>query len=126
MIQIAAFSIILAMLGILLKKYSPLSAAVISVAGCIILFLFAADSFSSIIATLGDLSASFGYISTYVRLMIKALGICIIAQIVVDMCLDAGEQAVASMVELCAKIIIIVMILPLFETLINIISGIVQ
>lgn len=126
MIQIAAFSVILALLGILLKKYSPLSAAAISVAGCVVLFLFIADSFASILSTLGKLSESFDYISTYVRLMIKALGICILAQIIVDMCLDAGEKAVATMVELCAKIIIVVMILPLFETLINIISGIVQ
>lgn len=126
MIRIAAFALVLALLCILLKKYSPLSATVISVAGCIVLFLFIADSFASVIETLGELSETFDYIYTYVRLMLKALGICILAQIIADMCLDAGERAVATMVELCAKIIIIVMILPLFETLIQIISGIVQ
>ena len=59
----------------------------------------------------------------YAGLMLKVLGIVLITQFISDICRDSGENALAGQTETAAKIIVISMILPLFDSVINIISG---
>ncbi|MDE6385833.1 MAG: stage III sporulation AC/AD family protein, partial [Eubacterium sp.] len=42
------------------------------------------------------------------------------------LCRDCGENALASQTETAAKVIVIAMILPLFETVIKIITGLLE
>ena len=58
--------------------------------------------------------------------MLKALGIALITQFVSDTCRDNGENALASITETVAKIAVIVMLLPLFETVFDIVSGLLK
>ena len=58
--------------------------------------------------------------------MMKILGISLIAQFVVDLCRDAGENALASQTEIASKVLILIMTLPLFETVINIVTGLLK
>lgn len=85
-----------------------------------------AEDFFSIVSKVTSLASDFSYTYSYIKLMIKTLGICIITQIVSDMCIDAGEKAMSTIVETGAKVTVIAMMMPLFETLVNIISGIVK
>ena len=47
----------------------------------------------------------------------KTLGICFLTQFAVDSCKDAGESALASKVELAGKVTVVVMALPLFQSI---------
>ena len=49
----------------------------------------------------------------------KAAGICCVTQLAADVCSDAGESALSSAVMLCGKIALILLILPLFQPLLN-------
>lgn len=72
------------------------------------------------------MSSYAGEISEYVKLMVKILGICFLSQLIINICNDSGESALASQTELASKIIVTVMLLPLFESLIKIIAGIMK
>lgn len=126
MIKIVAFCIVTVLIAVVLKKYNSVYSVLISVAGCIFVFLMIAEDFFSIVSKVTSLASDFSYTYSYIKLMIKTLGICIITQIVSDMCIDAGEKAVSTIVETGAKVTVIAMMMPLFETLVNIISGIVK
>lgn len=126
MIKIVAFCIVTVLIAVVLKKYNSIYSVLISVAGCIFVFLMIAEDFFSIVSKVTSLASDFSYTYSYIKLMIKTLGICIITQIVSDMCIDAGEKAMSTIVETGAKVTIIAMMMPLFETLVNIISGIVK
>ena len=58
-----------------------------------------------------------------IKIMLKILGISMIAQLLSDLCRDNGENTLANQTELSAKIIILVTALPLFTTIMDIMIG---
>lgn len=58
-----------------------------------------------------------------VRVMLKALGLCLVAQIAGDLCKDSGEHTLAGVVELTAKLGVLIMMLPLAAQLVEMCLG---
>ncbi|MDL2287094.1 hypothetical protein LJB90_00825 [Eubacteriales bacterium OttesenSCG-928-G02] len=55
----------------------------------------------------------------YYTVMIKALGIAIICQFASEICKDCGENSIANKIELAGKISILLLSVPIIETLIS-------
>lgn len=126
MIKIAGFVLISLLLILLLKDTKREFSFILSAACGIILFIAVADDLYSIARSIYNLSSQVSNINTYISLMMKILGISLIAQFVVDLCRDAGENALASQTEIASKVLILIMTLPLFETVINIVTGLLK
>ena len=62
----------------------------------------------------------------YVKLMLKVLCIVIITQFTVDICRDNGENALASLTEMSAKVFALLLVMPLLETVISMVVGLVK
>ncbi len=71
------------------------------------------------IGQLQALSAQAGIDSDVLKLLVKALGICLTAQLAANLCRDSGESALASAVELLGRGAILLMALPLAAQLIS-------
>ena len=74
----------------------------------------------------GDLKTAAGDTGAYIDLMFKILGISIVTQVVCDVCRDNGASALASQTETAAKILVLSLLLPLFQTVIGIVTGLVK
>lgn len=59
----------------------------------------------------------------YLTILFKALGICYISQFASDICKDCGENTLAVQAELAGKIALMLLALPLFSTLSEIITN---
>lgn len=64
--------------------------------------------------------------SVYFSVIFKSLGIGFLAQMTVDICRDAGENAIASKVEFAAKIMILLLCIPILRSLLNLIFDFLQ
>jgi stage III sporulation protein AD len=53
------------------------------------------------------------------------LAVCYLTQLATDACKDAGETAIAGKLELAGKIAIVILSLPLFNSLVNLITGLI-
>ena len=126
MIKFIGISICVLFCSLLLKDYNRQIAIILSVIGSAILFLTAAGELSKVINSVISLSRVSSSVLSYSKLMLKILGITLITQIVCDICRDNGENALASVTGLVAKILIISLVLPLFETVIKIVGGLVK
>lgn len=126
MIKLAGFIIISLLLIIFLKEAKREFAMVLTLGCAIVLFAAVADDFINILHSVYNLSSGLKNINAYISLMIKILGISLVAQFVVDLCRDAGENALASQTEIASKIIILIMTMPLFETVLNIVTGLLK
>lgn len=89
------------------------SAAVMSM---IIIFV------SPIAETIRSIYSRAGADEEYLTVLFKALGICYITQFACDICRDSGENALASQAELAGKISLMIIALPLFESLADIVA----
>lgn len=126
MMKFIGISVCVLFCSLLLKDRNREVAVILSIAGASILFLTAAGELSKIInSVLGFSSVSTSALK-YSKLMLKILGITLITQIVCDICRDNGENALASMTAAVAKIIVVSMIIPLFETVVEIVGGLIK
>lgn len=123
MIKFAGIAIICLMLAVLLKSENKLFALFVTTAGAALIFFMIASQISDVFGTLKNVQDSVGTGSNYILLMMKILGVSIITQIVCDLCRDNGEAALATQTEIASKITVLAMLLPLFEAIIHIITG---
>ncbi len=65
-------------------------------------------------------------IYAYLPTLIKILGIAIITEITADICIDAGENSIASKVSLFAKSEILLLTLPLIKELLGICQELIK
>lgn len=126
MIQIFGIAAICLMLSVFLKSENKLFALFVTAAGAVLIFLIVSGTAADVFSTLADIKNMDNYSGTYIALMLKILGISMVTQIVCDICRDNGEHALASQTEIASKIIVLAMLLPLFETVIQIVTGLVK
>lgn len=80
---------------------------------------------SPVIGTVRSIYERAGAEEEYLTILFKALGICYITQFACDICRDSGENALAVQAELAGKLSLLVLALPLFDSLSEIVSGLI-
>ncbi len=126
MIQVIGISVCGLLLTVLLRDYNKTVSMIVMLATALIIFIYAADGISGIFGYIAEISSGAESAAEYIKLMMKVLGITLITQFVSDMCRDAGENTLANQTETATKIIVVLMVLPLFESVLNIITGLLE
>ena len=126
MTVIIGISLLALILAVFVRDYNKTASIMIMIAAAAMIFFRLASGLSEIFSSISAISSGVETAASYIKLMIKVLGIVLITQFVADLCRDCGENALASQTETAAKVIVIAMILPLFETVIKIITGLLE
>lgn len=108
------------------EKYSKEQAMLLVMAICTFIFLAMLSDLPDIIAKVDGFVNDVGLNSDYIKILFKALGVCYLTQFSSDICKDCGENAIASAVDIFGKIQLIILALPLFEGLIDIVVVIME
>ncbi len=115
-----------AVLSVVLKQYRPEFSIYISlVTGMIMLgalILLLSPLIESVLQ-LSELSAN-GF--KYSELLLKSLAICYITQLASESCRDAGESSIATKIDFAGRCAILLLSMPLFTELINIVKGLME
>lgn len=126
MMQVFGIAAVCLLLAVFLKSQNKMFALLVTLGGAVLIFLISSDAAFNVFNALSDIEDSAGYTGTYVTMMLKVLGISIVTQVVCDICRDNGESALASQTEIASKIMVLAMLLPLFQTVIQIVTGLVK
>ncbi|MBE6719885.1 MAG: hypothetical protein E7571_04395 [Ruminococcaceae bacterium] len=126
MLKIVGLSFSVLLCTVLIKDKNRSIAVLLSLAGGVMLFLAAAGELKTVVDSIKEFSSSSETSDAFIKLMLKALGITLITQFVSDVCRDNGENALASGTEFAAKLAVVAMLLPLFETVLGIVGGLVR
>ena len=124
--QVFGIAAVCLLLAAFLKSQNKMFALLVTLGGAVLIFLISSDAAFNVFDALSDIEDSAGYTGTYVTMMLKVLGISIVTQVVCDICRDNGESALASQTEIASKIMVLAMLLPLFQTVIQIVTGLVK
>lgn len=122
---IAGIGIIGALLSLIVKQYKPEYALIVSICTGIIVLLALILSAQPVITLIKELADSVGGEIIYASVLLKALAICYITQLSADSCKDAGENAIANKVEMAGKLAILLISLPLFESITETIKNLI-
>lgn len=126
-VQIVGIGLISVFLIVILKQYKPEFVIHISIIAGILIFSLLVPKLSAVLSLLNDLSNKLGVNSQFFVILLKITGIAYLSEFATNICKDSGETAIASKVELGAKIIIIAMSIPILgsviETIIDILPN---
>ena len=123
MIKVVGIVLTALIINIVLKNYSKEFTFLINIVCTIIIFTLISKDLKGIVDRLTSISNEISVLLPYIKIMLKILGISMIAQLLSDLCRDNGENTLANQTELSAKIIILVTALPLFTTIMDIMKG---
>ena len=123
MIKVVGIVLTALIINIVLKNYSKEFTFLINIVCTIIIFTLISKDLKGIVDRLTSISNEISVLLPYIKIMLKILGIPMIAQLLSDLCRDNGENTLANQTELSAKIIILVTALPLFTTIMDIMIG---
>ena len=121
-LKIAAIGVITAILGKLFWGDNKEYALFMKIAAVVLILLSVIRYITPLFETVSNIFGRTGADSAYLDILLKALGICYITSFAVDICKDSGENALASQIETAGKIALLLLALPLFETLMSIVS----
>ena len=107
---------------VILRGFRPEYAVIAGIITGILILLSAVTEFSSVIDYIRNVTEKTGF-SLYSSVILKSLGIGILAQTTADICRDSGEGAIASKVEFAAKIMILILCIPILKALLDLIAD---
>lgn len=122
--RIVMLGVVAAMLAVLIKGSRPEIALLLSLSAGILLLLLALNKLTSIMDFADKLAQKYGLKGEYLILALKIVGIAIVADFGTQLCKDAGENSIASKVELGGKLIVLTLALPVIAELLKIVSSI--
>ncbi len=126
MIKISAIIFTALIASVLLKKYGREFSLLTVICAALCIFALIAGDLYTLIGKISDLTESVSGVSSYLKLMLKVLALSLISQLLSDICRDCGESALASQTEIAAKILMLIITLPLFESVIEIVTGLLK
>ncbi len=121
--QIAGLGIVASLvLALLRKERSDLVIGAALVAGILLLFLIL-PRISSAISVFGNLASEAGLEPLYFGIILKVLAISYVADFAAAICRDAGEELIASRVEMAGKVLILVAALPIVQEVLSVVRS---
>lgn len=124
LIKAAVVGIVGALLSIVVKKNNPEMALLLILATGMVVLVLAMDVISNVQEIISLATEISGLSPAILSPVLKCIGIGIITRLSVDLCKDAGAGAIASSVELLGAGAALIVSIPLMQTLIQMIGGI--
>ncbi len=112
-LQVVALGLVTAVLAVIVRSQRPELAILLSTAAGLIIFLLILGKVAVVISTVRELADRAGISAVYFGTIMKIVGIAYIAEFGAQVCRDAGEGALAAKIELAAKVIIVVLAVPI-------------
>ena len=111
-IRIVGLGLIATVLVVIIKQQRPELAIQLSILVGAIIFAMMLGKINSVISFLQEMARQSNISLLYMETILKIIGVAYIAEFGAQICRDAGEGAIASKVEFAAKVIVIVLAIP--------------
>jgi len=111
---------------IILKPTRPDIALLVGVAGGVIMLFMFVDALEVVILNMNNIVNRTGIDSKVFSAILKIIGIGYLTEFAAGVCNDAGNSAMGQKVLLAGKVIILILALPIINSLIDVVAGLVQ
>jgi len=118
-LQIVGLGLIAAILIVVVKQQRPELVIQLSIAAGVIIFILILEKISGVFSVIEELSRRADIDRLYLSTILKIIGTAYIGEFGAQICRDAGESAVAAKIELAAKILVIILAMPIIVALLE-------
>ena len=96
----------------------------ITIVSGIIIFFFGISRFEYVVDMFHNLADYIGIHETYIKIILKMIGIAYLSEFTAAICRDAGQNAIAGQVDFFGKMSMIVVSLPVMQSLLETIGEV--
>ena len=114
-LQTAAICVLAAILALVLKKDGPQMALLLTLAAAAAAFLFLLRQIGELLDFLREISGTAGVRQELMAPLYKTIGIALVVRLGGNLCRDAGESALASVIETAGTVCALLVSLPLLR-----------
>lgn len=123
LLKIIVIAIVSGIFATVLKKNSGEMSLLLSLASGVMIGILFLRFLKPILEFLEELRELSGLDKTYLEPVLKCLGIGILSQICVNICIDSGQSTTGKMIEMSACILCLYLAIPLFRSVIFLLGG---
>lgn len=118
-VKIGLLGLVSVGIALFIKQTRPEVAYLFVVCAGLFLLYLCFDTFAAVADMAGRIGEGLGEYQTYIRLLLKIVGISYISEFCSGMCQDAGYQALGRQVEIAGKFCILLTGMPIFYMMID-------
>ena len=122
-LKIIAVALVTVFANMIIKQTKPEISIIISIVGSIIIILMAVNSLTSVISSLYNVFETTGIETSLLIPIFKIVAIGYVAEFGANICYDSGASSVADKILFGAKIIILLIALPVIKTVIDMVVA---
>ena len=125
-LQVAAVCVVASVLSLVLQKSCPEIGLVLTLSTVVLVGLFLLDSIGQLLEILHTLTSSSGMREPLMVPIYKILGIGAVVRIGESLCRDAGDSALAAVVETAGAVCAFLAAIPLLDTVLDMLMELMQ
>ena len=118
-LQVVSFAIVAAILALLVREHKPIFASFILMIAGLLILLSIITKLAGLIEYVGQLAERTKMDPTFLKIIIKMIGISYLAEIGAQIVRDTGQESLAQKIELSAKVILLYLALPIATAVIE-------
>ena len=122
-LQVAVIGVVTVVFAALLKRNSGELAILLTIGACVLMGVLIVRMTEPVLTFLGKLRNLAGLDTELMTPLLKTVGIGLLTQLAASVCTDAGESAIAKLIELCGSVLAIYLALPLLEAVMDLIQS---
>ena len=124
--QLVGIAFVTAIAALILKSARPELAFAVTVAGSVILLLFAFELFGDSLSVFGEIAETTGIKTSFVKILLKMLGIGYLVEFSAGILKDFGQNSLADKLVFCGKAVILVLTVPILESVLSFIRQLLE
>ena len=126
MAKIIGVGLVTAIAALILKSSKPELAFAVTIAGGVIILIFALDMLGASLRIFTDIAEKTGIDQSLVKIILKIVAIGYLVEFSAGIVEDCGSKSIADKLVLAGKIIIFTVSIPIIQSLITLIGNILE
>ena len=120
-VKIVIIGLVTVFASIIIKQTKPEIAVMINIAGGILLVILIVDLLGDVFTNFYNIFKISGIDSSLLLPILKIIGVGYLCEFGANICQDAGSSSIADKILFCGKIIILLLALPIVESVVDVV-----
>lgn len=122
-LKIIGVAFITSLTAILLRSTKPELSFAVTITGIIVILLFLIDALKGVLTVFSSIAQTTGVDNGLLKILLKIVGVGYLTEFGAGVLSDFGSPSIADKVTLGGKIAIVVLSLPVLESLLRLVNG---
>ncbi len=124
--KIVGLGLSAAIISVFVKNWRAELSMQISLVAAVVIFFTILPYMKTVFSVFADISDRIGLDGSYMKIVLKVIGIAYVTQLGAELCRDAGEGAIASKIEFGGKIMIVALSVPVMYSFLEVVETVIN